>query len=317
MKKGVFSSDVLLLLTAAIWGFAFTAQRAGMAHIGPMLYTGVRFLLGALVLAPLWFIRNRKRQPETGVGLRELLGSGILAGVFLFCGVTFQQVGLLYTTASKAGFITGLYVIFVPLLGMLWKQKSHLGTWTGAGLAVVGLYFLSVTGGFRIGTGDLLVLASAFFWAFHVHAIGRLSKRIDPVKLAVTQYVFCGVLSLIVAVPLETISFSAIWDAALPIAYGGICSVGIAYTLQVVAQKSAPPAHAAIIMSLEGVFAVAGGYLILKETLSSRGFAGCALMLIGMLISQVSVTRARNAGAAVTPDSASGKAQGETDNLSP
>ena len=292
MKKGVISSDVLLLLTAAIWGFAFTAQRAGMDHIGPMLYTGVRFLLGAIVLAPLWFARSRKRKPEREVRFRELLGSGVLAGLFLFCGVTFQQVGLLYTTASKAGFITGLYVIFVPILGMVWKQKTHPGTWTGAALAVIGLYFLSVTGGFRIGTGDLLVLASAFFWAFHVHTIGRLSKRIDPVKLAVVQYVFCGALSLIIAIPLEPINIGAIWDAALPIAYGGICSVGIAYTLQVVAQKSAPPAHAAIIMSLEGVFAVVGGYLILKETLSMRGFAGCALMLIGMIISQISVARA-------------------------
>jgi drug/metabolite transporter (DMT)-like permease len=291
MKKGVVRSDVLLLLTAAIWGFAFTAQRAGMDHIGPFLYTGIRFLLGAAVLVPLWIFGKKETGAAGRQSIRGLLGGGVLAGAFLFLGVTFQQIGLLYTTAGKAGFITGLYVILVPLLGIIWKQRSHRGTWAGAGLAVVGLYLLSVTGGFRVGTGDLLILASAVFWAFHVHVIGRLSKSQDPVKLAVVQYVFCGALSLLVAVPLEPIEIGAIIDAALPIAYGGICSVGIAYTLQIVAQKSAPPAHAAIIMSLEGVFAVAGGYLILGETLSIRGFLGCGLMLCGMLLSQISVSR--------------------------
>jgi drug/metabolite transporter (DMT)-like permease len=291
MKKGVVRSDVLLLLTAAIWGFAFTAQRAGMDHIGPFLYTGIRFLLGAAVLVPLWIFGKKEAVADGRQNIRSLLGGGVLAGAFLFLGVTFQQIGLLYTTAGKAGFITGLYVILVPLLGIIWKQRSHRGTWAGAGLAVVGLYLLSVTGGFRVGTGDLLILASAVFWAFHVHVIGRLSKSQDSVKLAVVQYVFCGALSLLIAVPLEPIEIGAIIDAALPIAYGGICSVGIAYTLQIVAQKSAPPAHAAIIMSLEGVFAVAGGYLILGETLSIRGFLGCGLMLCGMLLSQISVSR--------------------------
>ena len=289
MKKGVLSSDVLLLLTAAIWGFAFTAQRAGMDFVGPFLYTGVRFLLGALVLMPLLFFRKNRQDPAAKTGPRLLLGGGALAGIFLFAGVSFQQIGLLYTTAGKAGFITGLYVIFVPILGVFWRQRTHRGTWVGAMLASVDLYLLSVTGGFRIGLGDLLVLSSAFFWAFHVHIIGRLSKTVDPVKLAVVQYVFCGVLSTLVALFIEPFTFTSIWEAAIPIAYGGICSVGIAYTLQIVAQKSAPPAHAAIIRSIEGVFAVAGGILILGESLSARGYAGCGLMLVGMVISQLAV----------------------------
>ncbi len=301
MKKAIFGSDVLLLLTAAIWGFAFTAQRAGMDYIGPFLYTGIRFLLGALVLAPLWVLRSRKYSkadpvPDTpgSNSTTVLIKGGVIAGVFLFLGVSFQQVALLYTTAGKAGFITGLYVIIVPLLGIIWKQRSGSGTWIGAISAMAGLYLLSVTDGFKIDTGDLLVFASAFFWAFHVHVIGRFTRKVDSVKLAVIQYSFCGVVSLIIAFAAETISLEAILDAALPIAYGGICSVGIAYTLQIVAQKSAPPAHAAIIMSLEGVFAVIGGFIILGETLSPRGFAGCALMLCGMIVSQVSVNRRVN-----------------------
>ncbi len=298
---------MLLLITAAIWGFAFTAQRAGMDHIGPFLYTGVRFLLGAAVLLPIWIVRSRRR--ETGEsaarmlaqkpGVSKLLKAGVVAGLFLFFGVSFQQVGLLYTTAGKAGFITGLYVIIVPITGLLWKLRSGPGTWLGAAVAVTGLYLLSVSGSFKINRGDLLMLINAFFWAGHVLAISRLAGNFDPVKLAVVQYTFCGVVSLIVAAIVEPVALRAILDAAIPLAYGGICSVGIGYTLQVVAQKSAPAAHAAIIMSLESVFAVIGGYLILGEVLSARGLTGCALMLCGMIISQLSANRK---SAIVAPD---------------
>lgn len=298
MKKAIFGSDALLLLTAGIWGFAFTAQRAGLEYIGPFLFTGVRFILGVVVLAPLLLFRSRRsklspRESDTAslLSTPKLARAGVIAGVFLFLGVSFQQVSLLYTTAGKAGFITGLYVIIVPILGMIWRQRTGTGTWIGAIFAVFGLYLLSVTSGFRIGTGDLLVLAGAFFWAFHVHVIGRYTRKADSVKLAIVQYLFCGIVSLIVAFFTESIAFEPIINAALPIAYGGICSVGIAYTLQIVAQKSAPASHAAIIMSLEGVFAVIGGFLILGETLSPRGFAGCGLMLCGMIISQVTVSR--------------------------
>ncbi|MBN1686874.1 MAG: DMT family transporter, partial [Spirochaetales bacterium] len=270
MNRGALRADVLLLITAAIWGFAFAAQRAGMEHIGPFLYTGIRFLLGAAALLPVWILGVRKqRAPGPAGGARELgarggdravvspgepphmagkvdvLKAGAIAGIFLFSGVTFQQIGLLYTTAGKAGFITGLYVIIVPVIGMFWKQRSPMGTWTGALLAVAGLYLLSVSGGFRIAAGDLLVLTGAFFWALHVHVIGRFAVRMDPVKLAVVQYVFCGILSLLIALVVEPVRMRAVIDAALPILYGGVCSVGIAYTLQIVAQKSAPPAHAA------------------------------------------------------------------------
>jgi len=299
MKKGAISADVLLLVTAAIWGFAFTAQRAGMDYIGPFLYSGIRFFLGALVLVPVWALRARKKAggkiPRNEIISPKLFKTGVIAGIFLFLGVSFQQVGLLYTTAGKSGFITGLYVIIIPVLGIFWKQSSRVGTWIGAVFAVAGLYLLSFTGSFSIGRGDLLTLASAFFWALHVHAIGRFAGSVDTLQLAIFQYFFCSVASFAVAGFSETGSMQAVWNAALPLLYGGICSVGIAYTLQVVAQKSAPASHAAIIMSLESVFAVLGGFLILGETLSSRGLAGCALMFCGMIISQLSVGRRKAA----------------------
>jgi drug/metabolite transporter (DMT)-like permease len=215
-----------------------------------------------------------------------ILGGG-LAGFALFMGATLQQVGLVYTTAGKAGFITGLYVVIVPILGLFWKQQSGLGTWFGAILAAAGLYLLTITAQFTIALGDFLELAGAFFWAGHVLIIGWLSPRIDPIKLAFFQYTACSFLSLLTAVITEVITLHGLFLATLPIAYGGLISVGIAYTLQVVAQRYAHPAHAAIILSLEAVFAAFGGWLILGETLSSRGLIGCSLMLAGMLLSQL------------------------------
>jgi drug/metabolite transporter (DMT)-like permease len=307
MKREAVTSDALLLITAAIWGFAFTAQRAGMDFIGPFLYSGIRFLLGTAVRAPVWLVRGRRKgrrsnplQPKPqrprvleDAPLSKLLKAGAVAGIFLFCGVNLQQVGLLYTTAGKAGFITGLYVIIVPFLGLFLRQRAPAGTWVGAVFAVTGLYLLSFAGVLEINTGDLLMLGSAFCWALHLHAISRFAATIDSVKLATVQYFFCGIFSLVIAVLIEPFSPQAILEAAIPLLYGGACSVGIGYTLQVIAQKSAPTTHAAIIMSLESVFAALGGFLILGETLSARGLAGCGLMLCGMVISQLYIGRAR------------------------
>lgn len=212
---------------------------------------------------------------------------GVLTGLALFFGANFQQVGIVYTTAGKAGFITGLYVIIVPIMGMLWGQKTGLETWVGAVLAVVGLYLLSMTGAFAISKGDLLVLICAFFWAIHVHLIGRFSPKVDPIKLASLQFAVCSVLSLIVSFIFETNSLQSVFDAAIPILYAGLMSTGIAYTLQVVAQRKVPPSRAAIILSLEAVFAVIGGWLMLGEVMSLRSLLGCTLMLTGMFFSQI------------------------------
>jgi len=188
-----------------------------------------------------------------------------------------------YTTAGKAGFITGLYVIIVPLMGLFLGQWPGWGGWVGACLATIGLYLLSMTEALTFAPGDLWILFGAFFWAAHVLALSWLSPRMERLKLACTQYAVCSSLSLLGAYFTETITLDGIKGAIIPILYGGILSVGIAYTLQVVAQRHAPPIHAAIILSLEAVFAALAGWLILGEMLSLRGLIGCALMFTGML----------------------------------
>jgi drug/metabolite transporter (DMT)-like permease len=260
-----------------------------MDHVGPLTFNGVRFALGALTLLPLAWRGDKMENTSTSGQFstsQAILGGG-LAGFVLFAGATLQQVGLVYTTAGKAGFITGLYVVIVPLLGMLWKQWPGWGGWTGATMAAVGLFFLSVTEEFTLAPGDAWELAGAFMWAAHVLILGWLSPRVDRVRLACAQYVICSFLSLVVAGFTETITIHGIREAMIPILYGGVLSVGVAYTLQVMAQRFAPPTHAAIILSLEAVFAALAGWLILGEVLSGRGLLGCGLMLAGMLVAQL------------------------------
>jgi drug/metabolite transporter (DMT)-like permease len=291
MKVITVKSDALLLTTAIIWGFAFVAQRVGMDYVGPFTFNGIRFAIGSLSLLPLVLMSREQRTATNKIlpnpGLKTILFGGAALGLALFSGASLQQIGLVYTTAGKAGFITGLYVIMVPVLGLFWKQQPKIGTWIGAILAAIGLYFLSVTEQFTIEMGDLLVLIGAIFWAAHVLIVGWLSPRINPIKLAFSQYVACSILSLITASVVELITLSSIFEAAIPILYAGLLSVGIAYTLQVIAQRDAHPAHAAILLSLEAVFAAVGGWLILGEIISPRGLVGCGLMLAGMLLSQL------------------------------
>lgn len=296
-------SDALLMLTATIWGFAFVAQRVGMEYVGPFTFNGVRFALGSLSLVPLMLLK--RKNPSAIAALlppadrQTVAWGGALAGLVLFMGASLQQSGLVHTTAGNAGFITGLYVVIVPLLGLFWRQRPDLGTWIGALLAATGLYLLSVTAAFEIAFGDFLVLVGAFFWAAHVLIIGWLSPRIESIQLACIQFAVCSLLSLITAAALETMTLQGLMGAALPILYGGLLSVGVAYTLQVVAQRDARPAHAAIILSLESVFAALGGWLLLGELLSARALVGCSLMMAGMLLSQLHafVFRRKRAGA--------------------
>jgi len=290
MKTRTMKSDLLLLLTSSIWGFAFVAQRAGMEHVGPFTFNAVRFALGSLALLPfVYFFHNKsKHNAHKAFITKKLVWGGALAGFALFMGSSFQQIGIVYTTAGKAGFITGLYVILVPIMGLAWHHRAGTGTWLGAVLAVIGLYLLSVKQDLSISSGDLLVLVSAFFWAAHVHIISWMAAKMDSLKIALVQFITCSLLSFVGAAFLETITMTTLQKAAIPILYAGLLSVGVAYTLQIVAQKDAPPAHAAIILSFESVFAVLGGWLLLGEILSLRGLAGCALMLLGMLLSQLS-----------------------------
>jgi drug/metabolite transporter (DMT)-like permease len=257
-----------------------------MDHIGPYTFNGIRFLLGGLCLVPL-ALRRSQDALVPRKGRIPLATAGLLAGAFLFIAATLQQVGLQYTTAGKAGFITGLYVVLVPLIGLLLRQRTNAGTWIGALAAAVGLYLLSVTEDFRIEFGDLLELIGALFWAGHVLVLSYLSPRTVPVRLALVQFVVCGVFSLLFGLLLETFTLQALIDATIPILYGGVCSVGAGYTLQVVVQRKAHPSHAAILLSLESPFAALGGWLLLGEMLSGRALVGCTLMLAGMLLSQL------------------------------
>ncbi len=291
MRSETLKADILLLTTAAIWGFAFVAQRVGMEYIGPFLFNGIRFALGSISLLPLIYFglgngSHRSAPLVPMSGKTKIMGS-VLAGLFLFAGASLQQVGIVYTTAGKAGFITGLYVIIVPIIGLRWGRRASTGTWIGALLAVTGLYLLSVTEHFTIDKGDFLVLLSAFMWAAHVLWISWLSPRMNPLTLASLQFAICSTLSLMTAVAVEPVVPGSILDAAVPILYGGLGSVGIAYTLQVIAQRDAHPAHASILLSMEGAFAVLGGWILLKEVLSLRGLVGCGFMLSGMLLSQL------------------------------
>ncbi len=315
MNKTALKADLLLIVTSIIWGFAFVAQRAGMDFIGPFTYNGVRFALGSLSLLPLigYFNAKKQHRPAARNGntgdknsstkegsaasgytqairrserLFFILGS-LAAGSILFIGASLQQMGMQYTTAGKAGFLTGLYVVLVPIAGIALGHTTKIPTWLGAILAVIGMYILSAPDHLgQVNPGDFLVIASAFFWTAHVLLIDKLSKRLDPIELSAAQFAWCAVYSLAAAVTLEQPRLDAILQAAVPILYGGLGSVGIAYTLQVVAQRDAPPAHSSIIMCLEGVFATLGGILLLAEPAGLRSLGGSGLMLLGMLATQ-------------------------------
>lgn len=293
MHSSKTRADILLIIVAIIWGLAFVAQRMGMDHLGPFGFNASRFLLGALSLLPLLLIFKTGAKQSS---FSALLKAGLLAGGVLFIGATLQQAGLVYTTASNAGFITGLYIVLVPLFGLSIGERTRSNTWIGAILGASGLYLLSVSDAFSINQGDLLVLAGAGAWAVHVLLISRLAPKYDNLRLAITQFLICALLSGLAALLFEqsTLLLENFILSIGPIFYAGFMSVGIAYTLQIFAQKDAPPSHAAIIMSLETVFAALGGWLMLEEQLNSRELTGCALMLVGMLLSQLPLSRLRS-----------------------
>lgn len=254
--------------------------------MGPLTFNAVRFLLGGLTLFIFKALFLKKSANQQKIASKDWAGA-VITGLVLFAGATLQQVGLVGTTAGKAGFITGLYVVLVPILGLFLRQNTSINNWLGALLAVGGLFLLSIREDFSIAAADLIVLIGAFIWAVHVHLIGFYTKRVGPLRLSIIQFLICGALSLLTAFIFETPTSNQVIDGWLPLAYGAFLSVGLAYTLQVVAQKKAEPSHAAIILSLESMFAAVGGWLILGETLGQRGLLGAGLMLAGMIISQL------------------------------
>ncbi len=278
------TADLILLTVALIWGSGFVAQRVAADHLSPLMYNGMRFLLGALVILP-WTARRLR-----GFTRAEWLG-GTLAGVLLFAASLFQQTGLQFTTAGKAGFITGLYVIIVPLLlAMVWRQWPRLSAWIAALLATGGLFMLSSPGRVALAPGDGWIVACAVIWALHVILIGRLAPGTDALRLAVIQFTVCAILSLSLALAFGRDSVEGLTASGWAIIYSGITSVGIGFSLQVVGQRNSPPTDAAVILSLESVSAAVFGWLLLGEKLTGLQILGCGLMLVGMLVAQLRPT---------------------------
>jgi len=280
MTRQTYKADALLLLAAFIWGTTFVAQRTGMDYVEPFTFNAARFLLGALILFPI-ALKYPLQNP-----LRQTCQTGVILGSILFIGAALQQIGLVYTTAGKAGFITGLYVIIVPFMGLFLSLRIGRNAWVGALLATVGLYFLSIRGDFTFSYGDLLVFIGAFVWALHILFVGRVAPHHNVFHLATLQFGICACFSFIAALFTETTSLIHLQGAASSIVYSGIFSAAIAFTLQIYAQKNTPETHAAIIFSLEAVFAALAGWAVLNETLTSREGFGCGLMLAGMLLAQ-------------------------------
>lgn len=278
----------MLLLTAMIWGAAFVAQSVGLDYVGPFTFNAGRYFLGGLVLVPVVLIRDRKptsaamswRNPKLWVG-------GVICGVIMFIATSLQQIGLLYTTVGKAGFITTLYVVLVPVVGLLLGKKVRGLVWFCVALAVAGLYLLCMSGSAVLGVGDLLLMGCAFTFTFHILAVDYYSPRVDGVKLSLLQFAFSALLCVAPALVLEENHLSGLLEAWIPLLYTGVCSCGIGYTFQILGQKRTDPTVASIIMCMESVFSVIFGWLILRQTLSLREMGGCALMFAAILLSQL------------------------------
>ncbi len=284
MIKGQFSGYLMMLLTAIIWGFAFVAQKSSMEVMGPFTFNTTRFALGASCLVLLLGLMKQRHGPLSVAGWR----SGAWMGLFLFLGSITQQIGLVSTTAGKAAFITGLYIVIVPLLLSIYGQRLARLIWLAVALALFGLYLLSMQGvNIAPVTGDLWVLASALFFALHIVIIGRASLEHDPLKLSIIQFYVCTLLSAMGMLTWEQPGVSAMIDGGLEILYAGVLSVGVAYTLQVFAQVRVPPHAAALVLSLETVFGALGGVWLLGEEMTSRMLIGAALMLVAILIAQI------------------------------
>jgi drug/metabolite transporter (DMT)-like permease len=290
LPKRRLRADLTLLLVAVIWGSAFVAQRVAALHMDIYLYNGARFLLGALVLLPFAWKYNSSDRPAAKTGRLGWPGI-LLAGILLFAGAAFQGLGLRYTTAANAGFITGLYVVLVPLLlALFWRQKPRPRIVMTAGLAAIGLLLLSTGGRFQLAPGDGMEFIGAIMWALHVILIGFLVKQAAVLHIAIGQNLVCAVLSLLVAFsqagPETWTRFASAWWTVV---YTGVFSIGIGYTFQVVGQRDAPPADASVLLSMEAVFAVVFGWLLLDERLLPVQIAGCVLMIVAMLLAQLGV----------------------------
>lgn len=296
MKTGKMKNSLLLFLTAFIWGVAFVAQSVGGDQVGCFTFNGVRSILGAAVLLPVIFFMDKQKKRELGEEAflaqkgdsKTLMLGGVCCGVMLCIASNFQQYGISFTTVGKAGFITALYIIIVPILGLFMKKRVGVKVWFGVVLSTVGLYLLCMTSeSFSISKGDFLVLICAGFFSLHILIIDYFSPKCDGVRLSCIQFFVCGVISMAAAVLFETPNLTAIFAGWLPILYAGVMSCGVAYTLQIIGQKNMDPTVASLILSLESVFSVLAGWVILNQRLSAREIFGCVLMFGAILLAQL------------------------------
>ena len=298
-------SNILLLLTAIIWGSAFVAQKSGMDYVEPFTFNGIRTFIGGLVLIQVIFFMEKKNPPEEisreekTKKNKELLIGGICCGLALFAASSLQQFGVSYTTAGKAGFITTLYVVFVPIISVLLRKKVRPIMWLCVAMGAVGLYLLCMTdASFRLTFGDTLVLLCAVAFAVHILTVDHFSPKMDGIKLSCIQFLTVGIVSMVCMFIFEHPDIHAILDCAVPLLYAGVLSCGLGFTFQVVAQKHAEPTVASLLMSLESVFAVVFGALLLHETMSMRELSGCLIIFIAVIISQLPEKKPQKEGEA-------------------
>ena len=290
IMKNKLSGTLALLFATVIWGSTFIAQSVGMDHIGPMTFQAARCGLGALFLVPVIFLFEKdKKQYIRNWASPKLWKTGFLCGCALFAAAGLQQVGLVYTTAGKAGFITAMYIVLVPLLGLFLKRKPPFTVWISVAVAVAGLYLLSCAGASEVNPGDILILGGALGFAIQITLIDRLAGDLDGLRLNCIQAFVCSALSAVVMAFMESPSFTAVAAAALPIGYAGICSMGIAYSLQIIGQKHLEPTPASLIMSLESVIAALCGWLLLNEQMSRAELLGCVLVFGAVILSQIPI----------------------------
>lgn len=294
MKKTSWKSPFLLLLTAVIWGVAFVAQSVGMDYVGGFTFNCVRSLIGGIVLIPcIWFLDRLKekdgkdKKTTSPKDNKILMTGGICCGVALFIASNLQQFGIKYTTVGKAGFITAMYIIIVPVLGIFLKKTVGIRIWFSVFLAAAGLYLLCMTEGFSIALGDFLVLLCAFMFSVHILIIDHFSPMVDGVRMSCLQFLISGVLSGVAMVLFEQPTLAGIVQAWMPILYAGIMSCGVAYTLQIVGQKDMDPTIASLILSLESVVSVLAGWVLLGQKLSSKELFGCVLMFVAIILAQL------------------------------
>lgn len=298
MKKQQIRNSLILFLTAFIWGVAFVAQSKGMDYVEPFTFNGVRSVIGGLFLIPCIFVLNKlnpERQTEyramspenQKAGRKKLMTGGILCGIVFFVASNLQQFGIVYTTVGKAGFITAMYIVIVPILGLFFRRKCSPAVWLGVLLAVGGLYFLCITDGFAIGQGELLVFLCAVGFSIHIMVIDHYTQLVDGVKMSCIQFLVNGFLSGICMFVFESPDIGSLLAAWQPILYAGILSCGVAYTLQIVGQKGMNPTVASLILSLESVISVLAGLVLLKQEMSGREILGCALMFAAIILAQL------------------------------